>query len=581
MMKRVIGFTYMIMLLLTVLVSCGHEHEWSEWKTLKDASCTEKGVRERVCECGEVESQELPLLDHREGSWIIDVNATCTKEGSKHQVCSVCNTNLKTEVISALGHAEVKDAAVAATCITNGLTEGSHCQDCNEVFKKQESVSALGHAEVTDAAVSATCTATGLTEGKHCSVCNSIIAAQAVVPKLSHNYTKETITKEATCLSKGFKSLECNRCSNKITQEYELTKYTATEINAEALNYVGEIVVYDKSGKELGLATGFVYSKDGKIITNYHVIDGAYSAKITINNKTYKISKVLAYDSNIDLAVLQVDATFDNYATVCKNEIAVGSTVYAIGSSRGMTNTFSQGIITYYNRVVDGVSHIQHDASITNGNSGGPLINEYGEVVGINTWGLADSQNLNFAVFTKEIDNLKFGTAMTMAQFYEATFNPYEKLKEWVIDHYNNEGNSWIAYDYKESDEYYSVFSITYYYESDYLTITHFYVFDNYDSRFMSIKLAEDPTKCLYYATYTDGDYSYQENTTTGYINATKFTPNSSLTYNTYEGTYWTQSSILKTYKEAAVVTVDWFDWALRYYGIGLTIEDFGFKSFN
>ena len=127
---------------------------------------------------------------------------------------------------------------------------------------------------------------------------------------------------------------------------------------------------------------------------------------------------MLAYDANIDLAVCKINATGLDFATICKKPVNVGETVYAIGSSRGMTNTYSQGIITYANRVVDNVSHIQHDASITNGNSGGPLINIYGEVIGINTWGISNSQNLNFAVFTKELDNLSYSSPISFADFY-------------------------------------------------------------------------------------------------------------------------------------------------------------------
>ena len=91
----------------------------------------------------------------------------------------------------------------------------------------------------------------------------------------------------------------------------------------------------------------------------------------------------MAFDELIDLAVLKVEQNGLVAATVCKNNVQAGETVYAIGSSRGLTNTYSQGIITHADRVLDGVTYVQHDASITNGNSGGPLINIYGEVIGI------------------------------------------------------------------------------------------------------------------------------------------------------------------------------------------------------
>ncbi len=169
--------------------------------------------------------------------------------------------------------------------------------------------------------------------------------------------------------------------------------YSAEEINEQAKRYVGEITCYDKSGKAISIGTGFVYTEDGKVITNYHVIDGSYYAEIIINGVEYEIKSVLSYDENIDLAILKIDGNKFAHAVICEKEPETGNTVFAIGSSRGLTNTFSKGIVTYYNRIIDNVSHIQHDASITNGNSGGPLINEYGEVIGINTWGINDSQN--------------------------------------------------------------------------------------------------------------------------------------------------------------------------------------------
>ena len=214
-------------------------------------------------------------------------------------------------------------------------------------------------------------------------------------------------------------------------------KYTATEIYNQSIKYVGEITTYDKNGKEYALGTGFVISSDGNIVTNYHVIEGAYSADITVNNIKYTISSILAYDANIDLAVLKINANGLTAATICKQPVSVGSTVYAIGSSRGMTNTFSQGIITYADRIFDGVSHIQHDASITHGNSGGPLINDYGEVIGINTWGISDSQNLNFAVSADELDNLVYGSPTTLFNLFQEQSTPYGTLLSWLIENQN------------------------------------------------------------------------------------------------------------------------------------------------
>jgi serine protease Do len=179
----------------------------------------------------------------------------------------------------------------------------------------------------------------------------------------------------------------------------------------------------------------------------------------------------LAYDETIDLAVVKVNATGLSAATICKKPVSVGATIYAIGSSRGMTNTYSQGIITYADRIVDGVSYVQHDASITHGNSGGPLINVYGEVIGINTWGISDSQNLNFAVFSAELDNLIYGTPLTLEEFYLKECDVFERIKNYIIDNgsYNASNNSYrVTLGTTYSSDYSSKYTrLAYYYVDD------------------------------------------------------------------------------------------------------------------
>ncbi len=166
---------------------------------------------------------------------------------------------------------------------------------------------------------------------------------------------------------------------------------TASEVHDKAEESVGEVVTYNQSGTELSLGSCFVYTRDGKLVTNYHVIEDAYSVKVTIDETTYGVQKVLAYDKDIDLAVLKINA--NNLAPLELDESTqeVGKPVYAFGSSKGLTATFSQGIITYADRIMDGVHYVQHDAAISSGNSGGPLINEYGKVIGINTMTMRDS----------------------------------------------------------------------------------------------------------------------------------------------------------------------------------------------
>ena len=232
-----------------------------------------------------------------------------------------------------------------------GVTDGINERYCSCGEKQTQTIGALGHNEVVDVAVAATCTTDGKTEGKHCGRCSAVLISQTLISSSGHKYNNGEISTQATCNQNGVKTFTCtvNSCRHSYTESYSLPTYTATELYNLSVKYVGEIVTYDKSGAELALGTGFVISSDGKIVTNYHVIDGAHSADITINNKKYTITKVLAYDENIDLAVVKVNATGLTTATICKKPVSVGATVYAIGSSRGLTNTYSQGIITYAN----------------------------------------------------------------------------------------------------------------------------------------------------------------------------------------------------------------------------------------
>ena len=133
------------------------------------------------------------------------------RKAEKTYTCRICKKT-RTEDVSALGHQAVTDAAVAATCETDGKTEGSHCSVCGKVLVKQESVKATGHKAVTDEAVAATCETDGKTEGSHCSVCGKVLTEQKTIPAFGHTWDTGKITKEAACETKGVKTYTCETC---------------------------------------------------------------------------------------------------------------------------------------------------------------------------------------------------------------------------------------------------------------------------------------------------------------------------------------------------------------------------------
>lgn len=185
---------------------------------------------------------------------------------------------------------------------------------------------------------------------------------------------------------------------------------------------VVELQVFDISDQQFALGSGFFMDDTGTLVTNYHVIEAAYSARALLSDgSTADISYVKAYDPELDLAILQADVSGNDFLAFSEQGVKTGETVYALGSSRGLTGSFSEGIVSTASREIDGVTCIQTTAPISQGNSGGPLVNNYGEAVGINSMSMELGQNLNFAIDIKELDKLDPSLTLSMAEFYEET----------------------------------------------------------------------------------------------------------------------------------------------------------------
>ena len=211
-------------------------HKWNEGEVTTAPTCENAGVRTYTCSvCSETKTEAISATGHTE---VVDpaVAATCTEPGKtegKH--CSVCNAIIAAqEVIPAKGHTEVIDAAVEATCTTDGKTEGRHCSVCNEVLVAQEVIPAH-HTEVVDPAVEATCTAPGKTEGKHCSVCNEVLVAQEVIPATGHIEVIDEAVKP-TCTEPGkTEGKHCSACDAIIVAQTEIPATGHTEVIDEAV----------------------------------------------------------------------------------------------------------------------------------------------------------------------------------------------------------------------------------------------------------------------------------------------------------------------------------------------------------
>ena len=159
------------------------------------------------------------------------------------------------------------------------------------------------------------------------------------------------------------------------------------------------------------IGTGVIFTPDGYILTNAHVITGGKECYVVLDSgKSYTDVKLVGYDVEQDLAVIKISAHLLPTAEFGDSDaLTVGDTVYAIGNPLGveLRGTLTDGIVSAINRdvLVDGVNMtlIQTNAALNNGNSGGPLINVYGQVVGINTMKMGSSsavsvEGLGFAI---------------------------------------------------------------------------------------------------------------------------------------------------------------------------------------
>ena len=209
--------------------------------------------------------------------------------------------------------------------------------------------------------------------------------------------------------------------SMQLTEAEAAPAYDAEEQNNIAVykrvlpsvvNITSTALVYNFFFQEVpqqGQGSGFILDKNGHILTNFHVIEGANRGiSVQLSNKRRYPAKVVGSDKIHDLALLQIDAPDLQPVTLADSSgLNVGQKVYAIGNPFGLNGTMTRGIISSIRSIhnQDGApieDAIQTDAAINPGNSGGPLLNSHGEVIGINTLiasnGAEQSSGIGFAI---------------------------------------------------------------------------------------------------------------------------------------------------------------------------------------
>lgn len=167
---------------------------------------------------------------------------------------------------------------------------------------------------------------------------------------------------------------------------------TAAQVYANAASSVAFITSTTQSGQATG--SGFVVSADGYLVTNDHVVEDATKVTVKIGNGAELTAKVVGEDPSSDLALLKVDPGTQKLTALQvadSDGVKVGDEVYAIGSPYGLSSTLTTGVVSALGRqieapngyTIDGA--IQTDAALNPGNSGGPLLNAAGQVIGVNS----------------------------------------------------------------------------------------------------------------------------------------------------------------------------------------------------
>ena len=204
----------------------------------------------------------------------------------------------------------------------------------------------------------------------------------------------------------------------------EISKKVGPAVVGITSTIPGAMSIFNTAMVSEGTGSGIIISSDGYVVTNNHVIEGASSVKVTLNTGSEYEAKIIGSDPKTDLAVLKISP--DEQLTVAElgdsSAVQVGERAVAIGNPLGMEffGSTTQGIISAINRTITvdnrTLSVIQTDAAINEGNSGGALVNAYGQVIGINAVKISSStiEGMGFAIPISEAkpvleDLIKYG----------------------------------------------------------------------------------------------------------------------------------------------------------------------------
>lgn len=199
----------------------------------------------------------------------------------------------------------------------------------------------------------------------------------------------DTVVREVTSTT-GASAISATSETATVGTIYAKTSRSVVEITVTS---TGSSAPFGPQGAQQAQGSGFVYDRQGHVITNQHVVDGADSVKVTFWNGTSYDAEVVGSDPSTDVAVLKIDAPaslLQPLALGQSSAVAVGDQVVALGSPFGLEGTVTSGIVSALHREIESpngfaiADAIQTDAAINHGNSGGPLLDMQGKVIGVN-----------------------------------------------------------------------------------------------------------------------------------------------------------------------------------------------------
>lgn len=246
--------------------------------------------------------------------------------------------------------------------------------------------------------------------GLVCSVIGGVSAGLATVYLLPKTSSTSTPLYYSASSSSGTKASVTSSTTGTLTAAQIAQKVGPAVVGISTKTSVSTDPFGMNQGVQEGYGSGIIINEQGYILTNYHVISGASTMKVIFNNKKEVNAKVINYDSSLDLAVIKVTDSNVKMPGIAElgnsKDLQVGDPVVAIGNPLGQEflGSVTSGIISAVNRQVqvDSTSNktetlIQTDAAINEGNSGGPLINSQGQVIGINSAKISTSSSTSSA----------------------------------------------------------------------------------------------------------------------------------------------------------------------------------------